>query len=209
MTTLAEMATDIANETRRSTSADTTAIARYIQDAIRHYSGKRWWWNEDQGASFNTADGTEYYAIPSPLRVVDTVLVTTTSNYPTTLRKRSNMWIEDRYVPGGTYKGPPSAWAMFEDQIRLYPIPDAVYAVKTQGYGITLPVSTSSDTTPWANEAYDLIKNRARMLIERDWLMNPDGFQIYSIAEQDALRALKSENASRTGGGKIRGWGIT
>lgn len=208
MTTLAEMATDIGAETRRTSSTDATAIARYIQDAIRHYSGKRFWWNEDQGASFNTAASTEYYAIPSPLRVVDSVLVDVSSSYPTTLQKRSNQWIEDRYVPSGTYTGQPYAWAMFNDQIRLYPIPDAVYAVKTQGYGIALPISTADDTTPWANEAHDLIKCRARALIERDWLMNPEGFQLYSVAEQQALQALQGENTSRTGGGKIRGWGI-
>lgn len=208
MTTLAAMASDIAAETRRSSSADATAIARYIQDAIRHYSGMRWWWNENQGASFNTAANTEYYAIPSPLRVVDTILITTNSSYPTTLQKRSNEWIEERYVASGTLTTEPSHWAMFDNQIRLYPIPDAVYAVKTQGYGIALPVSTASDTTPWANEAYDLIKCRARALIERDWLMNPEGFQVFSVAERQALNALQSENTSRTGGGKIRPWGI-
>lgn len=207
MTTLAEMATDIANETLRGTSSDTTAIARYIQSAIRHYSGKRWWFNEANGTAFNTADGTEYYDIPSPLRIVDTVLVTY-STLPTTLVRQSSEWMEERYTPTSVYKGQPYAWAPFPDQIRLFPIPDGVYAVKTQGYGIALPVATDSDSTPWANEAYDLVKCRARALIERDWLMNVEGYQLFSAAERDALSAIEAENARRVGAGKIRGWGI-
>lgn len=207
MTTLAEMATSIANDTLRSGSADTTAIAEKIQDAIRYYSGRRWWWNEDQGASFNTADGTEYYAIPSPLRVVDSVLVTT-SSYPTYMVKRPNQWIEERYTPTSIYKGQPYVYALFEDQIRLYPIPDDVYAVKTQGYGIALPVSTSDNATPWANEAYGLIKNRARALFERDWVMDIEGYQLFTAAERDAFTSLNSENNRRVGTGRVRGWGV-
>jgi len=179
-----------------------------VQEAIRYYSGKRWWWNEDQGASFNTADGTEYYAIPSPLRVVDTVLVTTNSSYPTTLRERSNQWIEERYVPGGTYKGQPYVFATFEDQIRLYPIPDAVYAVKTQGYGIALPIATDDDTTPWANDAYNLIKCRAKAYFARDWRKDVQAYQAHIVAERDELMALTAENNKRSASGHIRGWGI-
>lgn len=207
MTTLTNMSSHIQDEERRSTANDVAAINRYIQDAIRHYSAYRFWFNEAQGASFNTADGTEYYAIPAPLRTVDSVLAIITT-LPATLTERTNEWIEEHYVPTGVYKGQPSDWALFENKIRLYPIPDAVYAVKTQGYGIALPISTSDDATPWANEAYSLIKSRARALFARDWRSDPEGYAIHTAAEREALASIMSESNRRVTSGHIRGWGV-
>lgn len=206
---------DIALDMRREIQKDKAAFGRLIVSAIRYYNGKRWWFTEAQGTAFNTADGTEYYALPSPLRVIDNVSVTVSQD-PYILTKRTNDYLEQVYTPSSVYKGKPSDYAIFNDQIRMFPIPDGVYAVKTQGYGSALPTYsedpddawTTDEATPWANEAYDLIKNRARALAERDWLVNPEGYQMFTIAERDSLRTLMAENNKRSASGKIRAWGI-
>lgn len=195
-------------------STDSTVFDRHVERAVHYYSGKRFWFTEHNGTSFNTASGTEYYAIPSPLRVIDSVQVAIANNDPYWLFRRTNQFIEMAYTPSGVYTGKPRDWAIFDDQIRMYPIPDGTYAVKTQGYGYALPDASAatweSDTaTPWSNEAYDLIKARARLTLERDFLkFTPDKWQASQIAEREEFMRLTSENTKRSSSRRLRGWSV-
>lgn len=206
MTTLSEMATTISDETRRSTDDDQTAIADMIQQAITFYARRRWWFNEAEGTSFNTASGTEFYALPSELSVIDSVGVTVNQN-PYTLNKRTNEYIEDIYTSSSVYTGKPADYAIFKNQIRIWPIPDGTYAVRTQGYG-PKSVTVSDDSSPWSNEAYNLIKNRAKAMFLLEWARDVDGYQIYKSREMEELNAMEAENNKRSASKKLRGWGI-
>ncbi len=215
MASLNDLTTDISGDERRATTNDIAAIGRAIERAIRHYSGRRWWFSENQGAAFNTASGTEYYAIPSPLRVVDNVSVTVSQD-PYILTKRTNDYIEQVYTPSAVYSGKPSDWCLFEDQIRIFPIPDGTYAVKTQGYGLALPTYstdaadawTTDTTTPWANEAYDLIYSRARSLYALNWRKDNESYMTHKAEEKISLKELIAENNKRSASRKLKGWGI-
>ncbi len=215
MASLADLETDISDHERRATVKDKAAIGASIIRAIRHYSGRRWWWNENQGTAFNTVSGTEYYALPSPLRVIDNVSVTVSQD-PYILERRTNGYIEEVYTPAGVYSGKPSDWCLFEDQIRIFPIPDGVYAVKVQGYGLALPTYstdaadawTTDTTTPWANDAYDLIYSRARALYAMNWRNDREGFVAHSTEEEKSLQALMAENNKRSASRRLRGWSV-
>jgi len=212
---LADMTTDISGHERRATTKDLAAIGDAIEWAIRDHSGKRWWFNESQGAAFNTVDGTEYYALPSPLRVIDDVSVTVSQD-PYTLTPRTNGWMEEAYTPAAQFSGKPSDWCIFENQIRMFPIPDGVYAVKVQGYGYALPEysTDASDTwttdtaTPWANAAYNLIYAHARSIYALNWRKDEASHAAFARSALVSLRQLQAENNKRSATGRLRGWGI-
>jgi hypothetical protein len=289
MTTLATMATNILTHERRTTDTGAvTAVDLFIQDAIRHYAGKRWWATEADGLIFTTVADTEYYSVPAPLRVIDTVstsqsvvvrktitaitkanpaVVTSaahgiadgeiiriveaggmtevngvqfTVDNPATntfelsgidssayttytsggaayvtpstvyaLDPISNLQLEACYFqPERQSTGQPDVWAMHKDRIRLWPIPDGTYEVRTQGYGATLPISTSLDTSPWSNELYSLIYSRARALFARDYRQDIEAYQLHTAAERDTWAALESESVKRTVTRRFKSWGI-
>lgn len=203
MATLTDLRENIEADTRRTLGAVGT---RFINDAIRHYAGRRWWFNEMVSTTATVA-GTETYAIPTGMRSVDTVSIEVTTGDPFLLTYRDHAFIEGRRVSSTIFKGIPQDYTIYDELIRLYPIPEAAYVMRITGYG-ELVDSFTNTKSPWANEAYNLIYSRARALIERDYFYNPEGYAMHSAAERDALRELQAENTRRMARGRFRGWGL-
>lgn len=204
MTTLTELRQNIEADTRRTLGS---VGDRFVQNAIRHYAGRRWWFNEMIDTSQTTVANTEEYDLPAGMRVVDTVSVEVTPNDPYPLTYRDHAYFERVRVGATIHLGLPDDYTIFDEKIRIYPIPDGAYSLRITGYGLS---STDADdnTSPWSNAAYNLICCRARALIERDHFMNPEGYAIFTAAERDALRELESENTRRMARGRIRAWGL-
>ena len=62
---------------------------------------------------------------------------------------------------------------------------------------IDAPVDDGDATTPWTNQAYDLISCRARMTLYRDQFRDAEGMQMAAAATSEALSRLKEETARR------------
>src|SRR5690606_16496709 len=65
--------------------------------------------------------------------------------------------------------GEPYAWSYYNQEIRLYPIPDGVYTIRLQlgNYRLTA-LASDSDTNAWLDEAYDLLKARAKYILYKN-----------------------------------------
>lgn len=143
------------------------------KSAISFYESYRNWNNEAQlSVSFTTSSSTEFITLPAlrPLIRLDTLNLTDTATEYDLLERRPHAWME--YVQDGSTYGEPEYYAIYGDQIRLYPIPSAAYVLTASGIfedSSTLTATTCS--TFWTSGLpADLIRARAKAAVQINYL---------------------------------------
>lgn len=196
------MQTRIANELAR---AD---LSSYIKDAIKsavsHYSRHHFWFNETTG-TFNTADGTEYYAVVTTVPdfvEIDSMVITVNGNkYP--LVQRDMDYIDA--VSGNTsLKGVPTDYCYYKESIRLYPIPNGVYTITMAYVKKFADLSATADTNAFMTTGEQLIRSRAKADLMTNYLMDYQGAGFMKRLEQEAYDNLLSESAMKLSTGCIK-----
>ena len=189
--------TRIADEIADSTL--TSQIILAIESAIKFYERKEFWFNSKTG-TFVTVAAQEYYAaaansdIPSLIKINNPIKVTSSGyKYDVDIVP----FAEIDVAQDGTKTGRPECAAYFNEQIRLYPIPDAVYTF-TMAYQYRLTdLSADADENAWTDDAEELIRQRAKMIIAADVLRDVDMYNAAKEFERDAYRALREETRAR------------
>lgn len=199
MSTYATMQTRIADELARSDL--TSQIKLAILSAVSHYEGNRFWFNEGQ-ATASTTDGTEYYAVPSDFQSVDSLRITVNGT-TYTLEVRPWAWM-DEVQSNALYKGQPVYYAIYAEQLRLYPIPDATYTLKLSYLKSFTTLSADGDTNAWMVEGERLIRMRAKWDLFSNVIRTaPEEETKCKAAEMDELDKLESRTVDRTAVGRI------
>lgn len=177
----------------------TTAQINYaINDAIKHYERSPWWWNQ-KTATFSTVDAQEYYSssnlsdIPDIVQIVSAVV--THGGVKSKLPAWSYESIDD--MQDGTVEGVPCAFAVFKENIRLYPIPDGVYTVTLSYIYRLTALSEDSDSNAWTTDAEDLIRQSAKRRIAINYLNADDLAARFAAMEREAFDQLLAENRRR------------
>jgi hypothetical protein len=183
MATLADLKTRIAEElVRDDMGADgdnEDTLARAIDSAISYYADELQWFNDSTGTA-STVAATATVSLPTGMRYATQVSY---SEEPLTKATLDDILIYDD-------TGQPSHWAMDGDVIRLFPIPDAVYALSVQG------VADFDDVT-FPPEHYDLIAARTKVILCRFPLRDPEGLALARDEERDALDRVRRESRKR------------
>ena len=191
MTAIADLKTRIVLETNRDDLASgelAQALTDSIARAIEYHADELFWFNRKAG-TVNTVNGTATAALPAGMRVPQIV-----TYLGSPLPKVQLDAIESAYNVTTPVTGIPTQWAEDEGLIHFYPTPDAVYAMGV--YGIAdLGVPASSNE--WTVEGLDLIDARARIILYRDYLRDPDGMALAKDAETEALTKLRRETRRR------------
>lgn len=191
MTTLAIMLTEIQADTERTSADDVTAMRNKIAAAVRQYQPKRFWFNESRSVTFNTVASTAIYTfatIGTEFYKVDGAFLTNGSEI-IELERVNYTEIE----PGEATptEAVPMAYAYIAKSVRLYDVPDAIYAVRLTGHiKIAPPASDAEADNIWMTEAYDLIMCRAKAELYAHRWEDPANAQIMRAAEGDALQRL-------------------
>lgn len=204
MATLAALKTRIADELHRSDL--TSAVSNAISDAVQLYQSKRFRFNEAQG-TFSTTAGTEYYGsavIPADIAEIDT-LTLTVSGRKVVLTPRAFDVME--VISSTTNsRGQPSEWCWYSDQVRLYPVPDAVYSLSVS-YLKRLPVpATDAASNAWTVDGFNLIRHTAKRMVSADLVQDFEMAQAAGASEQQELRRLLREGRILTQGGLRANW---
>lgn len=191
--TLLELKTRIATEMVRDDLLDDLLIQLnlHINRAIEYFS--------DEELPFNvivtttpTVANTITVSIPSTVRRIDRLTI------PALYAEVREVGLEEIERLDGGGAGFPQLYCYYNDQIRLWPTPDAIYTLQFTGLKqIDAPTSDSDDTTPWTNAAYDLIACRTRMTLYRDQFRDQEGAELAVAATSEALDRLKQETARR------------
>lgn len=199
MSTYGTMQTRIADEI--GDSGLTTQIRRAIQSAIAHYEGTRFWFKEERATS-TTSAGTEFYALPSDFQELDSLLITVNGNRYT-LTQRDWGYLEALSVTTAN-TAQPMDFAIYEEQLRLYPVPNDAYTL-TMSYVRSLStLSDDSDSNAWMTSGEELIRSRAKWDVLAHVTMDPGQAAVAKAAEMAALQNLLSRTTRRIATGHLR-----
>lgn len=176
-----------------------------IQDAIKLYRGTRFYFNQ-KTAPFNTVANQEYYAaadladIPTLIEIDDAVITTNGVKVPMGKETFDNI----DYWQSGASISLPRWLAYFGQQIRLYPIPDAVYPITMSYFYRLSTLSADGDTNAWMTDAEILIRQCAKRLLAVDVIQEAGIAAGAGPLEQQALDALLAETRRRRSVDRLR-----
>lgn len=208
MTTFADIKAEIADDIDDTTGEYAVQIGRAVKAAIRYAERFAFYFNETRDKTFATVPGREWYDAADLADIA--TLVRIEAAY---LHQASGQLTElIRFPPGeiealadnSAASGEPYGFVYFGQRIRLYPIPNAAYTVRLQlGPYRLAPLALDSDSNAWLDEAYDLVKARAKYLIHKDTTKD-SGLAAEALSDyQDQFAVLKGETSSRNGAGRI------
>ena len=206
MSTFADIKARIADELSRSDL--TSQINLAVLSAIQFYERRRWFFTETRAMTLSTVVGQEFYGvadladIPNLLRIDGMrITVSPTSLYP--LIRKPNEYIDEINIGDTAYRGIPIYFAWYAQQIRLYPVPTAVYTLRISGVHLLTTLSAPTDTNNWTNDAEDLIRYRAKWDIYANIIGDQDQAQAMKNNEAEALQSLIADNNSRDATGFV------
>ena len=204
MATFGEAIDLIVTELHRADTSITVVVEREFLKAIEHYGIERFWFNETR-ISF-TASNTIYYPLANltaTMVELDQLTVTINSSV-IELEPATHAELQRMDVSGFT--GYPTHWAIFAEQIRLYPkaASGSVYQVDVLGTRELASLTSSTQSNAWTTEALNLIASRVEKLICARRFKDYDAAQVYQLAEDGEYERLKQRTERLGSSGKIR-----
>lgn len=210
MTTYADLQADIADDIDDTTGEYSNQIKKAITGAIRYCERNTYYFNETRDITFPTINGREWYDaadntnIPTLIHIAG-VWSEDSSGKRSTIRETTPQELE-LLTDNAASRGEPYAYVYFGQRIRLYPIPnDAAYTIRLQVGPYRLsPLVNDLDENAWLNEAYDMVKARAKYILFKntikDAALAAEALNDYN----DQEISLKSETTSRNATGCIQ-----
>ena len=196
---ISDIITDLAKEGEPGvTAAVSTAISR----SITHYENEPWWFLETQYA-FTTTSGTEYYDVPSDMGATEFTLTIDVSNNTYRMIERDYQTLEDWFTKSNVFTGYPTDFAVYQNQIRMYPVPNGTYTA-TWSYTQQLGPPTANGSNAWTTDAEMLIRARSEWQLHAMRYQDIEAATVAKTVEQDELRSLRGKNTLRTMTGKTR-----
>src|SRR5690606_3266237 len=210
------MVNRIANDLTRD---DLTAeIKQAINDAIKTWEGERFGFNEVR-YSLMTVPGQEYYGLSEAggqgrIMEIDSITITV-NDWPSRLIPRTHQWMDDHQVLPNQYLGQPDSYAVYADQLRLFPIPDSAGPHPGGSYELIIsalaqlgpsPLVNDTDTNAWMTEGEQLIRAQALRNLYRFPLRDADGRALAEDMINEAMWNLKRKMAAKAYTGTIRPW---
>ena len=204
MSTLNELRNGIISDmARENEEGITAAVDNAISLSIRHYETQPWWFLETQ-ANFVTVNGTEYYDLPSDFGTTEVSIVININNNTYPLIKRHYTYLEDVYTAGTIFSGYPSDYAVFQQQIRLYPVPNGAYTA-TLSYVQKLGIPASDGASnAWTEDCEPMIRARAEWQLYSLRYHDLEAATVTKQVETDSLTALRRQHGQRVSTGATR-----
>lgn len=208
----------IDDELKRSGTL-TTRIDQCIADAIAVYQRYRFRFSEGYDGNFNTVTGQEYYSaaanpvIQNAFQFDYVAIQIGTARFKLSRLEPIDI---DLLTQSGTQQGQPYAFSYFNEQLRFYPVPSAVYPIIVAAHEVVLaPTSDSQAGNRWMTDGERLIRSRAKYELSLNYGIDyPDlaarmltvnqytGMETGAVA--DAFAELSREAAKITSAGRIR-----
>lgn len=186
---------------RENEEGITAAVDTAISLAIRHYESHPFWFLETQGTII-ASPNDEYADLPSDFASTELTITLTDSGNTYRLTKRQFQTLDD-WSNGSTLTGAPTDYAIYQDQVRLYPIPDATYTA-TVSYSRKLGAPAESASNAWTDDAGMLIRGRTEWQMQSLRYHDAEAASIAKQVEQDALQAILRQHGLRTTSGYTR-----
>ena len=202
MATLGDLKTFIASNMVRDDLAVDLAdhFLAHINAAIRHYSGRNWWFLA-KVATTPTVASQNYITRPT---TVERIRMVSIPSLGYELDKVDITEIESLDEPTAQ-TGQPTAYAEYGSQLRLWPTPNAVFTVKIVGTEKLTALADDADENAWTNEGFDLIAARSEMTL-CGFMRDASGVASAALSVRDAENALNEINTTRLDGPVCAAW---
>lgn len=196
-------------------------IKKAINDAIKTWEGRRLFFNEKL-RRIDTIASQEYYDLSKPTIMrtdgsdaddgelvleIDDISITV-ANEPYSLTPRTQQWMNEQQALPSQYIGQPDSYAVFGNQIRLYPVPDQVYEL-TLSCLLRLgpsPLVNEGDTNEWMTEGEPLIRFQAIHSLCRWPLRDAEGMAAAKDGIAQAEFELGRKTSAKVMVGSQRAW---
>lgn len=208
MGTFLDLRTSIANDLSR-TDLDTQTKSAVV-DAIKAYEPERFWFNQTRSpaiAGFPTVAGRNTYnssdngAIPNVIEFDRMFMADATSQWALCKQEAGDFqWL----LGINTANGRPTDYCHSEGTLIFWPTPAAVYSVRPQMHYRLPMLSADADSTAWCNEAENLIRAHAKMILYANVLEDDQGAARMQAQVPYLLGKLFEETTSRMATGRIR-----
>jgi hypothetical protein len=220
MATFSELKAEVAADLARSVqytndAAFTSQVENAVLDAVEYHAPDNFWFNQTRSATFPTVDGTSDYTVTSVISGTSTAGTTIadfiTIYYVQFAQSATSKYMLDLVAPDEmedlletATEGQPTCYAYYDQQFRLYPIPDGVYTVRVAGHFRMAPLSAASDTNAWTTTARNLIRATARKFLYGRVVQDITKAQVAMADEQLELQRHYAETSRRTASGIIK-----
>lgn len=204
MTSLALLRSAVADDLERSDL--NSQITTEINNAIREYSRRRFWFNMTRTTTFSTVAAQEFYGASDSANIpyltqIDLAVLTDGSNkYP--LIPVDNTALEMMDTPTMA-DNRPTHFSYVVDQIRLWPTPDAAYSIRIDGMVSPVDLSADGDSNVFLTQAFDVIRHSARRRVQANTLKDQNGALMSAESERAALDSLNLHTTLLTRRGGI------
>ena len=208
MSTYGTMIDRIAAEIERTdigSSSSPGVIGTHINDAIRMFKAKNWWFLEEPTSATKTATTTasnSYVTLPTGLIQIETLKITINGQLQS-MRAVSHNEMEEAHEGTATV-GQPYSYTLYGGRMRLYPTPSDVFTLTFTGLFEEASLTVSADTNAWMTDGELLIRHTARMTVLRDYIRDFDAASSCQPAIAQAVDALDREHYRRMPVRKIR-----
>lgn len=213
MATFADMQSEIADDIDDTTGEYASQIQRAIIAAIRYCQRDNYWFNELRTGTIATAVGEQFYTFAGSgsasgdfddVIQINDVFYTDAGGQSCLMTRISPVEME-LLSDSSASVGQPFNWTYYQSQLWIYPIPDQAYTLELHlgPYRYVLP-SLPSDTHAFFDEAWDMVKARAKYIIQKDTLRDPAMAMEALNDFKDQQTALAAETSRRVGTGTIK-----
>lgn len=192
-------------------------IQNAIQSAIAKWEREPFYFNSEYTVPFfTTVASQQFYTVDDAPAIATTPawdrihILINTNRY--TLNARTWQYLEDIDVNPQATTSQPVDYAYFAEQFRLYPTPDHAYEVIASRYTRFTNLSADADSNVWTNDAYDLIRSEAKLILAQE-VLHDSGITaecmvaIYGNPQIPGSRGylypLKAETTRRQGNGRL------
>lgn len=166
--TLQTMLDRIADDMTRPDLASQAQSA--VLDAIDHYAHDRFWFNVTRSKTFVTVANQQAYGATDLAEIPDVIQFDeiwledgNSSSYPLTWTDPAE--VEWLLSSTSTAPGRPTNFTYIDAQVLLWPTPLAVYTLRPHMHYRLPAIVNPTDSNAWLNEAEQLIRAHAKMLI--------------------------------------------
>ena len=165
-----------------------TVLEQHYQDAVEYYANEKFWFNTLRTTA-NTVAATATITVPTTIRRVERVVVDAYD--------RELVEVTLANLPDDDSTGVPSRYAYYNDTLRLWPTPDAIYTLVFYGIAKVAAPTAAADDSIWTNEAAPLIRAHTKMSLYRGIFRDATGIAMAAAEASDAHRRLLRETARR------------
>ncbi|MGY3535414.1 phage adaptor protein [Bradyrhizobium sp. USDA 4452] len=179
-----------------------------IGDAIKNYERDRFYFNYTRSLTFPTVAGQVAYTgsdlpqIPNIIRIDHLFLRDTVSTFDLDRIEPDEFeWLQGN----NTGPGRSNVFTYIDGQIMLWPIPAAVYTLRPHMHYRLAALAADTDSNAWTNDAEQLIRAHAKLLLYTNVIEDTDGMQRMQLQIPAYKGKLDYETSARMSTGKIHG----